>query len=118
MEISYVLIAQFLLYFGVVKLFSSYTLHPVLAGLVASIGIFAIEFTVSAILHSQYGTTLLDLISAPHLLTQLALQIIVGIITFGLLKKYEDSIDAYLAISVAGGIALLSIAPFVAVKIV
>lgn len=115
--LSYSLIAQFLLYFIVLRLFSSFTIHPVVAGLITAVGAFAVEFTISSILYSQYGITPLDLLLSAPMLVKLILQIVVGIIIFSLIRKYEDFNTTYIILAVFGGIALFYIAPLIAANL-
>lgn len=117
MGIDYALIAQFLIYFGVVNLFTRLSLNPIVAGLIASIGVFAVGFTIDSILHVQYDTSPLDLLLSPITLIQMILQVVIGIATFGFLKQYEDSVTAHFVISIIGGVLLLFIAPAVALRL-
>jgi hypothetical protein len=115
--INYVLIAQFLLFFGILKLFSKYTIHPIAAGIATALGAFAIEFTISSIYASQHGVSPIDLLMSGPLI-QLLIQTVFGVLVFSLVKRYEDNLTAYLFIAVAGGISLFYLAPIIASNII
>lgn len=117
MDIDYTFLATIILYFFVVKLFSTSKLNVVYASLLVVLGSSVLSLLIRWIILSSYNVSVFQLIGV-SIITTVILQLIIAFYIFHKLQETEESYTAWLIWSILGFVSMFLIIPHVSAKLV